>query len=299
MIITLLSLIFGSLLLLMIPRRHRTMRRAECIRRISIYVSVGYDFGAFSLQNIASSTNIVLLAEAVAYVSERVCGTAVDSLREIMIYYDLERKLLARAVRSRGAERAYMLALLARMPLGKEVSEIIEARFGEDADRQVQFYAMMCAVAGDRDFVGHISAFKPRLTRYEMAELVTLLCRDMCAVAYTPLVRSQNYNLCMLGISVVRRMDAVEAERELRRLVVEGAGTLRLEAVYVLVSLRGNISGVSLRRWICNSPRSQRRSLCRHFVRSGYSIRTLRALFGVEECNEAERMLNTYKCRIA
>ena len=299
MIITLLTLIFGSLLLLMIPRRHRTLRRAEYVRRISIYVSVGHDFGAFSLRNIASPSDIILLAEAVAYVSERVCGKAVDSLREVMIYYDLERKLVARAMRSRGAERAYMLALLSRMPLGKEISEIIENRVSGDVDRQVQCYAMMCAVVGDRDFVGHVSAFRHRLTRYEMAELVTLLCRDMCAVAYTPLVRSQNHNLCMLGISVVRRIDAIEAERELRRLVVEGAGTLRLEAVYVLVSLRGNISGVSLRRWICNSPRSERRSLCRHFVRSGYSIRTLRALFGAEECNEAERMLNTYKCRIA
>lgn len=299
MIITLLTLLFGSLLVLVIPRRHRTLRRAEYVRRISIYVSVGYDFGSFSLRNIAPASDIILLAEALVYVSERVCGKAVDSLREVMIYYDLERKLVARAVRSRGAERAYMLALLSRMPLGKEISEIIEARFGEDADRQVQFYAMMCAVAGDRDFVGHVSAFKSRLTRYEMAELVTLLCRDMCAVAYTPLVRSQNHNLCMLGITLVRRIDAIEAERELRRLVVEGVGVLRLEAVYVLVSLRGNISGVSLRRWICNSPRSERRSLCRHFVRSGYSIRTLRALFGAEECNEAERMLNTYKCRIA
>ena len=299
MIITLLTLLFGSLLVLVIPRRHRTLRRAEYVRRISIYVSVGYDFGSFSLRNIAPASDIILLAEALVYVSERVCGKAVDSLREVMIYYDLERKLVARAVRSRGAERAYMLALLSRMPLGKEISEIIEARFGEDADRQVQFYAMMCAVAGDRDFVGHVSAFKSRLTRYEMAELVTLLCRDMCAVAYTPLVRSQNHNLCMLGLTLVRRIDAIEAERELRRLVVEGVGVLRLEAVYVLVSLRGNISGVSLRRWICNSPRSERRSLCRHFVRSGYSIRTLRALFGAEECNEAERMLNTYKCRIA
>ena len=299
MIITLLTLLFGSLLVLVIPRRHRTLRRAEYVRRISIYVSVGYDFGSFSLRNIAPASDIILLAEALVYVSERVCGKAVDSLREVMIYYDLERKLVARAVRSRGAERAYMLALLSRMPLGKEISEIIEARFGEDADRQVQFYAMMCAVAGDRDFVGHVSAFKSRLTRYERAELVTLLCRDMCAVAYTPLVRSQNHNLCMLGITLVRRIDAIEAERELRRLVVEGVGVLRLEAVYVLVSLRGNISGVSLRRWICNSPRSERRSLCRHFVRSGYSIRTLRALFGAEECNEAERMLNTYKCRIA
>ena len=299
MIITLLTFLLSSLLLLMIPRRHRTLRRAEYVRRISIYVSVGHDFGAFSLRNIAPTSDIILLAEAVAYVSERVCGTVDDSLREIMRYYDLERKLIARAVRSRGVERAYMLALLSRMPLSSEVADDITARFGVDTDRQVQFYAMMCAVVGDRDFVGHVSAFKPRLTRYEVAELVMLLCRDMCAVAYTPLVRSQNHNLCMLGITLVRRIDAIEAERELRRLVVEGAGTLRLEAVYVLVSLRGNISGVSLRRWICNSPRSERRSLCRHFVRSGYSIRTLRALFGAEECNEAERMLNTYKCRIA
>ena len=299
MIIALLSLIFGSLLLLVVPRRHRTLRRAEYVRRISIYVTVGHDFVPFSLRNIAPTSDIILLAEALAYVSERICGTEADTLREIMKYYDLERRLVARAERSRGAKRAYMLALLCRMPLSKSAAEDIKSRYGEDDNRQVQVYAMMCAVAGDGDFVVHISAFRPRLTRYEMAEMVTLLCRDMCAVAYTPLVRSQNYNLCMLGITLVRRIDAIEAERELRRLVVEGAGMLRLEAVYVLVSLRGNISGVSLRRWICNSPRSERRSLCRHFVRSGYSIQTLRALFGAEECNEAERMLNTYKCRIA
>lgn len=299
MILLLLSTLFGSLILLLLPRRQRAVRRAEYVRRISIYVSVGYEFGTFTLRNIASPTDLVLLAEAVAYVSERVRGTGVKPLREVMEHYALERRLVDRASRRRGVERAYALALLARMPLSRATSERAYALFGEDDDRRVRFYALLCGVAGDRDFVHYVAAFRPRFTRYEMAEVVALLCREVCAVAYTPLVRSQNYNLCMLGISLVRRMDAVEAERELRRVVVEGAGCLRLEAVYVLASLRGNLSGVALRRWIYHRPRSERRSLCRHFVRSGYSIHTLRALFGAEECNEAERMLNTYKCRIA
>lgn len=280
-------------------KHHRAARRAKCIRRICIYIAVGDEVGLPALRRIGENSDHILMAEALAFVSERVCYDSLGHLRRIVRHYRIDKRLLKQAERSQGAERAFMLALLSRLPMHMDMAEEIFRLYKDDPDRQVRFYALLCTIASDKEFIRRVTSFRGRMTLYEVSELISMLCRGVCTIAYTPMIRSSNYNLCLLGIYIIRRLGAVDAERELRRVIIKGPDNLRLEALYALASLRGNISGTGLKQWIDNRPRTVRRSLCHHFVRSGYSLRTLHALFGTEECSEAERMLNTYKCRIA
>jgi hypothetical protein len=73
-----------------------------------------------------------------------------------------------------------------------------------------------------------------RLSRREVAEILTLLGRGYCPIPYTKLIVSENYNLQLLGIHLVRRFGITESRAEIALIVRDLHNELRDDALETL-----------------------------------------------------------------
>ncbi len=267
----------------------------RCIRSIAEYVVAP---SAERLPHIRSGLSLVAFAEAVAFVAERLCNEADEQMREIVRYYALDSRLLLMAERANSTRRAYLLALLARMPLDASLLRRIE-KMMDDTDEDVRLYALMCCFAIDeRVAVRHLCRFGRRLSRFEACELLPKVCRYADAVAWTPLLRSEDYNLALLGICIVRRYSIIESEADLHNIIGGTHRSLQYDALCALAELQCDLSTTHIRHWIQQQETAVRHAVCRHLVRTGYSLRSAKRILGREERVLFEQMLNTYKRHI-
>ncbi|MBQ9137899.1 MAG: hypothetical protein IJX65_04620 [Alistipes sp.] len=232
-IATITYLLLGTIVLILITRLSARSAATESltIERISAFVTCGTG-DVVSLGRGIARHNFV---QCVVFVADRVDEQAHDPLRIIVKYYHLERYLLDRAAKSRdSAQRAYALALLARLPISI-ATEVRVERFLTDTSEQVRFYALMCifSIAPYRA-IACLSEFEQHLSRRDIAEILTVISRGYCPIPYTPLLTSDNYNLKLLGIHLVRRFGIVESRAEIASIVRTERGELREDAIQTL-----------------------------------------------------------------
>ena len=233
-LVTVLYLVIGGVVLVLL--RHASLRSAEAegmaIERISAYVTSGSGDVAALGRGIARANFI----QSLVFVADRVDAKVRTSLRVIVRYYNIEHQLLERAAKSRLAtNRAYALALLARLPLSM-VTELRIERFLTDSSPQVRFYALMCIFGvSPQRAVGHLAQIDYRLTRSQVAELLTVMERGYCSLPYALLLMSDNYNMQLLGIHLVRRFGITESRAEIVAIVRDEKSELRQDAIETLV----------------------------------------------------------------
>ena len=233
-VVTVFYLILGGMALLLF--RHASIRSAEAesmaIERISAFVTNGTGDVAGLSRGIAR-TNFI---HSLVFVADRVDAQVRTPLRIIVRYYHIERELLDRAAKSRlASNRAYALALLARLPLSM-VTELRIEQFLADVSPQVRFYALMCIFGiSPQRAVAHLSRMEHRLSRREVAELLTVMERGYCSLPYALLLMSDNYNLQLLGIHLVRRFGITESKAEIVAIVRNEKSELRQDALETLV----------------------------------------------------------------
>lgn len=231
-----LSLIFcGALLFLL---RYYSLRSANAesvaIERIAAFASKGSGDVAAIGRGVAT----LPLIRCVVFVADRTTEESAELIRIIVKYYHLESYLIKRARKSgSNADKAYFLALLARLPLTANSTADFEV-FLTDKRADVRFYALLCIFSADSTrAVATLSRRKERLSRTDVAEIMTVISRGLCPIPYTPLLISGNYNLSLLGITLVRRFGIRECESELMRFVSYGDKDLREDAIETLLSL--------------------------------------------------------------
>jgi hypothetical protein len=102
---------------------------------------------------------------------------------------------------------------------------------------EVGFYALAAifAVTPLRG-VATLARMSHRLSRRDVAELLSVVNRGSCPVPYTPLLLSENYNLQLLGLYLVRRFAIAESRREIATIVKNRSSELRDDALSVLAS---------------------------------------------------------------
>ena len=233
-IVTILYIIIGSVALMLF--RAATVRsaqaEAQAIERIAAFVTTGAGNVAALAQGIARKNFVYSLV----FVADRVDEQARTALRVIVRYYHIERYLLERAVRcSTDANRAYALALLARSPLSM-ITEVRIERFLADRAADVRFYALMCLFSlSQQRAVATLARMEQRLSRREVAEILTVMERGYCTIPYALLLLSDNYNLQLLGIHLVRRFGITESRAEIISIVRDERSELREDALETLV----------------------------------------------------------------
>lgn len=275
--------------------RRRLRHTDRCLRRIGLYVASP---SGGALADVRAGLSVVAFAEAVAFAGELLTGEAQERLREIVRYHSLDSRLVRLCERSQGSRRAYLLALLARLPLDKAVMRNIEPML-HDEDCDASFYALMCCFAIDEHAaIQQLASFDRRLSHFEVAELLPKVCRCVHSVAWTPLLRSTDYNLCLLGINVVHRFAIIESEADLQHVVTNGVAGVQYEALCALSELQCNVALPGIRHWLQQQRAEVREAVCRQLVRSGYSALSVAPILGKGERRLFEQMLHTYKRHI-
>ncbi len=233
-VVTVFYLILGGMALLLF--RHASIRSAEAesraIERISAFVTGGTGDVAALSRGIARKNFI----HSLVFVADMLDAQARTPLRIIVRCYHIERELLNYAAKSRlASNRAYALAMLARLPLSM-VTELRIERFLTDSSSQVRFYALMCIFGiSPQRAVSHLARMEYRLSRSQVAELLTVMERGYCSLPYELLLMSDNYNLQLLGIHLVRRFGITESRAEIVAIVRNEKSELRQDALETLV----------------------------------------------------------------
>ncbi len=275
--------------------RRRLRHTERCLHRIGRYLASP---SSDALADVRSGLSATAFAEAVAFAGELLAGETQERLREIVRYHSLDNHILRLCEHSQGSRRAYLLALLARLPLDMAVMRRIEPML-HDEDSDVCFYALLCCFAIDEHTaIQQLASFGRRLSHFEVAELLPKVCRCVDSVAWTPLLRSTDYNLCLLGINIVHRFAIIESEIDLQHVVIEGVQGLQYDALCALADLQCNVALPGIRHWLQQQRSELREAACRQLVRSGYSALSVAPILGKSERRLFEQMLHTYKRHI-
>lgn len=234
----------------------------------------------------------LLLAETLAGIISLTYGLDVALLRRIVGRYRLDEWLLSRARHAQGYRRARFLALLAALPVGREVARQT-ARYLRSRNRYVRFYALMIRLTAEPSAALRcISEYSRPFSDAEVAEITALLRRGVLPVAYEPLVASACPNLRRVGLSIVRQFGIVQAEPLLLKMLSDREG---IEALYTLCALRRPLVRREVVGFVSRLDSGERRALMRYMARTGYSPRLLLRLFDRDECAYYNTIVQSYK----
>lgn len=218
-------------------------------------------------------------------------------IRRIVAANGIEGWLLRRVKHSRGYVRARYLAMLSSLPVSRTTAECIRRLTAGD-DRRSLFHTMLVTIAADpKSAVGILDKYPWPLTRFEMAELTAMLRRGLLPLAYAPLLESENRNLRMLGLDIIRIFGIAESEHRLLAMIADGGTSdeLRDEAVHTLVALHLPVSRHTVAECIRSMPAEKRGELFRRLIREGYSAAALADIADGEELEYVESLAASYK----
>lgn len=236
------------------------------------------------------------LAEAIYTVMSHTYYNDISSLRKVVEKYHLERFLWRRIQLYGGARRARLLLLTSAIPLRKITAEMLSVHL-RSSDDDVRISALTSMLAATPTTAIHtIAEMEFALSPFDLARIIALLRRGILPIAYEPLLSSQNRNLRMLGLTIVRSFGIESAERRLHQIIsTEPNPEIITHTLYTLASLGRPLSHTRIRERLASMPATKRRELCRYICVEGYSLGSVRALFNEREVAEAERIINSFK----
>lgn len=217
------------------------------------------------------------------------------AVRRMVAANGVEGWLLRRVRLSHGCNRSRYMAMLSSLPVSRTTAECVR-RYSDDGGCRMRFRTMLVAIAAEPSAAFKlIGDYPAKLTRLEMAELTSMLCRGMVPLAYAPMLASQNRNLQMLGLNIVRIFGAAEAECRLLEIVSESESEVCDEAIDVMAVLHLPLQYRSVVHRIRSMSACARRSLFRRLASEGYSVDALVRLAASGERRYAESLAASYK----
>jgi hypothetical protein len=242
----------------------------------------------------------IALAEAIHTVVSHTYGSDTEPLRDIVEQNNLDRFLLRRIRLARGARRAHLLMLMSTLPLHRISMQQI-SRYSHSTDDDVRISTLILKLAANpTQAIRTIEGLEYALSPFDIARIMALLRRGVLPIAYEPLLTSNNRNLRMLGLAIVRSFGIEIAERRLHYIIAsERRQAIVCEAIYTLASLGRPLHHTGIRQRLEDMPPNERHRLCRHLSVEGYSLHTVKNLFTEDESLYAETLINSYKRTLA
>lgn len=240
-IISILYIIVGSVMLVIyrVVSLRTVAAESAVIERITAFITDGSGDVTTMSRGIARYNFV----QCLVFVAQMTTVCERDMLRIIVRYYHIESYLLERLKRERtDRERAYLLSMLARLPISDATVAAVEGMIGS-SNTKTSLSALMCIFsATPYKAISRLAKVPYRLTRRDIAEMLSIVSRGVCPIPYTPLLMSKNYNLQLLGIHLVRRFGITESRGEITLLVKEQNSPLRQDALSALASFGEDIA---------------------------------------------------------
>lgn len=272
----------------------RECRCEQYIRQITVWLA---EEGCAEVEIwTRNASERMALAEAIHTVVSHTYGNDVSCLRPIVERNALDHFLLRRTRLSRGARRAHLLTLMSAIPMHR-ISLRSIMRYQHSANADVRISALIATLAADPTMAIHtIKRLEYDLSPFDIARIMALLRRGVLPIAYEPLLGSDNRNLRMLGLAIVRAFGIEIAERRLHNIIsTDHRSSIANEAIYTLASLGRPLHHAGIRQRVDTMSQTDRHLLCRHLSAEGYSIGVVKAIFTEAESRYAEILINSYK----
>ena len=238
----------------------------------------------------------IALCEAIYFVRSHTYGID-SSLLELTIDENrLENLLLCRIRYSTGYQPAHWLTLIGSIPLSSKSLQQLE-RLSYSRNHAVRISALISLItATPHTAIRRIAALPYRFSPLDISRIISLLRRGIIPIAYEPLLQSDNFNLQMLGIAIVRNFGIDIADKQLHDIISSCSDkTIEHEANLTLSSLGRPLGRTKIRQRMSRMNSDERKSFCRYLAAEGYSVQALRTLFSEKEVNYAETLIKSYK----
>ena len=194
--------------------------------------------------------------------------------------------------------RAHCLRLLACLPLSEE-SFLRALRLRDGGCDYLRLCKLLLRInQSPEDMVREIEKYPGPLSALGLSEVMSMLRRSSSRVEYESMILSDNRNVKLLGLLIVRLFGAEEAADLVYGQVTSESEDIRLAALLTLSSLRLPLNDPGVVAAVVAMCDADRRRLYRRLVADGYSLRALKPLTvaeGGETGRYIERMIRSYK----
>lgn len=278
-------------------RRLHRYAVALCVAKISAMVVAAEEPSSGAMRSLRSRFSVGVVLDAVLFVAEKIYGDSLNRIVLIVEVCELDYHLLDSIRGSRGERRVRSLSKMALLRCAAVVVESAEESLGECAESR--FYTMAARISARPErAIYYLSNFDSLLTLHEVALVTQLMRRRGEAIAYTPLLTSQNRNLQLVGIYLCHHFALSDAEPHLQRLLWSEEVEVAALSLQALCAIRGDISTPQVGQALQRLSSHQRRAFILRAVHNCYSLSSCaRHLSDAERATFSHRV-DSYKCRI-
>lgn len=212
--------------------------------------------------------------------------------------YGAERIIGRLSPFTRGYRRAKRLLALACLPAGRRIPRCgWPAGWLHTSGRSIRFYTLMAEMTRTPALAEYLLESYPlRLSQTEIAQIVAMLHRGAMVLDYRHLLRSENRNMRMTGIAVVRHFAIDTACGMLLDVAVSDPDrAVSSEALLTLCDTGSEIAFVEVADRLRDMNGYECRRLCRCAVVNGYGTETLGELLGHGDREYVESLVESYK----
>ncbi len=241
----------------------------------------------------------LVLATVVARMGSVTYGYDRRVLAEVVHRYALDSLLLERAELSRGMRRVQWLHTLALVDCSDYIYERMTRRFGRSHNRYMSLCVTLAALNHTPERCIAILAERPRLSTFDLAEVLMMLKRGLIPVAYQPLLRAEQTNVRLLGLCIVRYFGVTEAEEDIVAAIAAEDREVADAALFTLCALRLRLDREQVREAARRMSACERRAWYRHLASEGYSAQTIAHILPEADrrqmCDYVEQTVASYK----
>lgn len=217
----------------------------------------------------------LVLATVVARMGSMTYGYDRRVLAEVVHRYALDCLLLEQSELSWGMRRVQWLHTLALVDCGDYAYERMLRRFGCSRNRYLSLCVTLAKLNHSPERCIAILAERPRLSTFDLAEVLMMLKRGLIPVAYQPLLRAEQVNVRLLGLCIVRYFGVTEAEEDIVAAIAAEDREVADAALFTLCALRLRLDREQVREVARRMNASERRAWYRHLASEGYSAQTI------------------------
>ncbi|MBQ2374409.1 MAG: hypothetical protein II299_04810 [Alistipes sp.] len=243
-------------------------------------------------------------------------NTLIEAIHSLTTHtYDSQREVIKRVVKENNLQehifrllrhasslqKCRLLTLLSSINLENKTHISIIKKYLHCHNHNIRSHALITLIAAKpTELIPTISSLNFELQPTDTARIITLIRQGTLCVVIEPLLESNNRNLQMLALAIVRSFGIDIADKHLLQIVASSqCSTLVEDAIYTLTALKRPLKYRIIKERLAEASEQQRKKLCRHLSVEGYSIQSIRALLSSEECHDARLLITSYKRQLS
>ena len=175
------------------------------------------------------------------------------------------------------------------------------AKYLNSRNHDIRIHALMAMLAAKpSELITIISGLKFRLQPSDIHRIIALIRQGSLFVVIEPLFESNNHNLKMLALAIVRNFGVEIADKYLYHIIKsDHRPDIAEEAIYTLTTLKRPLKYKIIKERLALSSERQRKRLCRHLSVEGYSLNSIKAILEPTEYQYAQQLITSYKRQLA